>query len=634
MDTLCGTRPMKVLKYLHRTVPDAIPRASIQALAELPPRSLASLHAGLDTKTVIEDIGLKDWLLSNPVPAPAANISGPLFHGTLVFARMIYSRAGQPDFSISAADTQTAATYAALAAVPIQRYASQYGSNSLAVSTTVIPFNVTLGGTPFTDSDLQGWVEQIAQIARANQIDNPCVVVLHDRSGTAGPTAVERNAYHSITDGGTPYCFCLVFGQNLSVADNNQTFGSHTNEKAYAHILSHEIAEMVVDPRADVSNPEVCDACAGNCNNDLFDLFDQNGVYMGGTADTATASGFAFFINSVVRPDAYDAATECVLPGADPLASCVYPPPLAWGGQGPLTTVGNPVSIAGHYSSGDQRYLVVVGTSQGKIHEIFWHPGMSGIEGEDDLPVAFDPGTVVSVGSIYNSDQQRHVVLVGTTAGKVHEIYWKPETVGIEGHDDLPVDFGSNSIVAVSGLYDPDEQRHLVIVGTTAGTVREIYWKADTVGIEGQDDLPVSFASGSIVGVASIYNSDQKRYVVVVGTDQGKLHEVFWKSNTVGVEGHDDLPVDFGANSISAVAGFYDSNRKRYVIAVGTSDGTLYQVHWKDDTVGIEARSTIAKLQGPIVGVAGFYGASEDVNHIVVALANGELKEFWMTPDL
>ena len=54
---------------------------------------------------------------------------------------------------------------------------------------------------------------------------------------------------------------------------------------------------MTVDPKGDGSNPEVCDACAGNCNNLWFNLFDSNGVYMGGTADPASVPGCAFFIN-------------------------------------------------------------------------------------------------------------------------------------------------------------------------------------------------------------------------------------------------------------------------------------------------------------------------------------------------
>jgi Kelch motif len=317
---------------------------------------------------------------------------------------------------------------------------------------------------------------------------------------------------------------------------------------------------------------------------------------------------------------------------ASDAALCEFPA-ITWSAPGTLTTVRSPISIAGHFSSGDQRHLVVVGTSTGKIHEIFWHPAQVGIEGEDDLPVKFKAGAIVSVGSMYDRDQQRHLVVVGTTAGKVHEIFWKPDTVGIEGEDDLPVNFTANSIVGVTGLYDTDQRRFIVVVGTKAGKVHEIFWKADTVGIEGHDDLPVTFPRGSIVAVTALYDSDQRRYIVVVGTKAGKLHEIYWKADTVGIEGHDDLPVDFGSGSIVAVSGFYDSNRQRYVIAVALADGTLRQVYWRAWTEGIEENGVIAKYgRNSIASLASFFSVPDNVNHIVVALHNGELQEFWTIP--
>ncbi len=308
--------------------------------------------------------------------------------------------------------------------------------------------------------------------------------------------------------------------------------------------------------------------------------------------------------------------------------------PRPWNG-GDLTTVKDIVSVAGHFSTGDQRHLVVVGTAHGKVHEIFWKPLQVGIEGEDDLPVVFNPGSIVSLATLYNSDQQRHVVVVGKTDGRVHEIFWKPETVGIEGHDDLPVTFSPGTIRAVSGLYDSNQQRHVVIVATTAGKVHEIFWKADTVGVEGHDDLPVTFPPGSIVGVTALYDSDQQRYVVLVATSAGKVHEIFWKSDTVGIEGHDELPISFGSDSIAAISSFYDQEKQRYVIVVGTRDGNIHQVYWKAFTVGIESRRLVTQLTpNSIRSLAGFYSASDQIEHIVVGLVNGGLREFWVRPNM
>src|SRR5262249_31782801 len=123
------------------------------------------------------------------------------------------------------------------------------------------------------------------------------------------------------------------------------------NDKVYAHILSHEIAEMVVDPLANLQNPEVCDACAGNCNISLFSLFDQNCVFLGGTADTASSSGFAFFINPVVSANVGLDSNQCVVQGSDVQSACIYPPPfvsgelLSYGDSGSPGNVSNPMVV-------------------------------------------------------------------------------------------------------------------------------------------------------------------------------------------------------------------------------------------------------------------------------------------------
>ncbi len=41
------------------------------------------------------------------------------------------------------------------------------------------------------------------------------------------------------------------------------------------------MAEMTVDPRADNSNPEVCDPCGPNCQSTVVDFFRIDGSYLG-----------------------------------------------------------------------------------------------------------------------------------------------------------------------------------------------------------------------------------------------------------------------------------------------------------------------------------------------------------------
>ena len=385
MQSSCSTRAVKVLKYLHCMVPATIPRSSLHALEKLPANRLSDIHTMSDWSESPEIAPLKTWLANNPVPSPTAFASSPLLNGTLVFVQLIFQQPNQPASSMSSADVQTAVNYANLAIQPIQWYASQYGQPNISVSPTVIPFTADLTGASFTVQEFEGWVDQCATIARNNNVSNPCIVILHNRDlPNSGVFSGQRDSHHSMTGTGVAYCYSLVFGENLSVSDNNHTINGKPNDKVYAHNLSHEIAEMVVDPGGSIHNREVCDACAGNCNNSLFDLFDVSGAFLGGTAGTATANGFAFFINSIVSASVGLDSNSCVVPGADPQGACVYPPPLVTGQLLSYGDAGAPGNVSG--------------------------PAVVGFGGWQDLPSLFSGRNQAGENRIYAVNQQSQLL--------------------------------------------------------------------------------------------------------------------------------------------------------------------------------------------------------------------------------
>ena len=124
----------------------------------------------------------------------------------------------------------------------------------------------------------------------------------------------------------------MYTGQNFTVDDN---------QNIYAQVLSHEIAEMVVNPLANVVNPEVCDACAGNCSNLWLDYFDKNNRFIDGNQHIppSPSFGYVFFINALVNRAFYNPATECALPGSNTRNVCVYQPMIS--------SVSTPVASSG-----------------------------------------------------------------------------------------------------------------------------------------------------------------------------------------------------------------------------------------------------------------------------------------------
>jgi len=151
----------------------------------------------------------------------------------------------------------------------------------------------------------------------------------------------------------------------------------------------------------------------------------------------------------------------------------------------------------------------------------------------------------------------------------------------------------------------------LVLISKTAAVlrliislaVRRIFWKSDTVGIEGQDDLPsVSFNQNAIKGIAGFYNSSDQHHVVIVGTTDGKVYRITWKATTVGIE-NQSLIAQFDANSIVGVGGFYSEHDRFEHVIVGTNDGKLYELWARSETAaqrpelkrGASSQSVLAK---------------------------------------
>ena len=219
-----------------------------------------------------------------------------LFNGQIHFVKIIF-----PNLTVSDADVQTGIKYATLASKPIQQYCSQYGPNSVTVDPLVYYF--TAPNSNFSDANLQAWIEMLSSTFP----NSDAIAVLNPpgANNTDAPLSQGVLGYHGNT-GQHPYLMVNMEGTGLTVDDRADV---------YADALSHEIAELVVDPAADESNPEVCDPCAGNCGVDYRNYFDVQGNYLGGSP----VQGYGFWTNGIATP-------RTVKSCPSPAQACVYDP--------------------------------------------------------------------------------------------------------------------------------------------------------------------------------------------------------------------------------------------------------------------------------------------------------------------
>lgn len=246
-------------------------------------------------------------------PRPAgATIASPLFHGTVYLANVNFTGKGGP-WAVPPSDLATIALYLGRAVGPIAGYASQYGPVGVAAGRLLPAYTAPISNAQYTDQQLQGWILQMLQsnnlpAGSAILVVNPPGVVNQDAKESGGVGVLGYHGFASI-----PYSFVNALGAGFTPDDRADL---------YAEAVSHEIAEMTVDPRADSSNPEVCDGCGTNClgTSAYRSFFDDAGRYLGSDTAFPPSFPFAFFVSAIARPAA---ASDCPAPPN----ACAYPPP-------------------------------------------------------------------------------------------------------------------------------------------------------------------------------------------------------------------------------------------------------------------------------------------------------------------
>ncbi|MCI4346523.1 MAG: hypothetical protein L3K07_07225 [Thermoplasmata archaeon] len=238
--------------------------------------------------------------------------ASPLFQGTVHLADLEFTGAGGP-WAVTPADLAIVQSYLVQAAPPIAAYARQYGGATVAVGSPLPHRTVPVTNGSYTDALLQQWIDAMAQAASlgpnaAILVLNPPGVVNQDAKESGGVGVLGYHGKASI-----PYSFVNLLGTGLSMSDPQDLF---------AEAVSHEIAEMTVDPQADSSNPEVCDGCGTNCQGQsaFRSYFDAQARFLGSSTSFPPSFAYSFLLSAVAKPAV---AAECPAPAS----GCAYAPP-------------------------------------------------------------------------------------------------------------------------------------------------------------------------------------------------------------------------------------------------------------------------------------------------------------------
>jgi hypothetical protein len=296
----CFTRRLKQARYLQRRHPEIVPTPE-------PSEGFETVLEGSDPSL---RFALRDALDASQAAAPDARASRARFAGALHLVRPTISGPKAGPTAVPAEAVTVVQRYLDAAHPLIARYAAQYGTVALRTGPAVLEAPAIAPHGRYNDSTLRGWVDEwvrrggLPATGAAAVVLNPPGAVNTDADPSRGILG-----YHSAAS--IPYAFVNLFETPISVADA---------EDRFALGVSHVVAELAVDPAAELSNPEVCDPCGQSGAGPIRTYFDESGAYLGSTAEFPPPFPYGFYLSAVARP------TSATATAASPEA-CGYGPP-------------------------------------------------------------------------------------------------------------------------------------------------------------------------------------------------------------------------------------------------------------------------------------------------------------------
>ena len=624
---VCATRAIKNASIINEHAAAIVPvgTAIPDVCASLPLPVLASLHQAANPAGLVADQHLKEILSGITFPIIEDKVTGPLFSGLLHFVQIKFKVANQGNTTISVSDPDmaTIVTYAGAVSSMISAYANQYGAASLAVSPAVIPLTVQLATNQYNDAQLQQLVNQISAALPANSalaIPNPLGIV-----NTNGTLANGTFGYHGIAN--VPYLIVNLRGTGLSVDDKAQFFATN---------LSHEIAEMTVDPRADSSNPEVCDPCGPNCQSTVVDFFRIDGSYLGSQQwPSQPAYSFDLQINAIVMPRS---SRSCPAP----LSDCAYG--LFGWVDNDLTqwTHGAPAApgsgLDGYWGSDNSQHVNYLDAA-GHVHELYIHPGAAGWV-DNDL-TQWTHGAPAAPGSgldgYWGSDNSQHVNYLDA-AGHVHELYIHPGAAGWVDNDLTQWTHGAPAAPGsgLDGYWGSDDSQHVNYLDA-AGHVHELYIHPGAAGWVDNDLTQWTHgapaAPGS--GLDGYWGSDDSQHVNYLDA-AGHVHELYIHPGAAGWVDNDLTQWTHGAPAApgSGLDGYWGSDNSQHVNYLDAA-GHVHELYihpgaagWVDNDL---TQWTHGAPAAPGSGLDGYWG-SDDSQHVNYLDAAGHVHELYIHP--
>lgn len=275
------------------------------------------------------------------------------------------------------------------------------------------------------------------------------------------------------------------------------------------------------------------------------------------------------------------------------------------------------LSLGSYFTPKDGYRHVIVATSDGEVHEIFYNPQ----KGVGNAKLACFCG-LRFLTAFYTPDDDFQHPIAATDTNDIFEMFYKPGDFHVTGSlANFP------GMIAMSGFYAADDHMRILIVGTGDGAIHEVFYHP-SIGVHISQPALATFPG--LTHIAAFYSSDDKFRHVIVATNDGNIAEV-WYHPTVGV--HITNPPLANFKNIVSLAAFYAEDDHMRIVIAATKDGAIHEIFYHPN-IGVHISQPALATFPNIAGISAFNTSDDHFRHVIVTDTSGSVAEVFYHPSI
>ena len=236
--------------------------------------------------------------------------------------------------------------------------------------------------------------------------------------------------------------------------------------------------------------------------------------------------------------------------------------------------------------------------------------------------------SILAIAGYYVDDGEHlQYVIVAEKDGNVYEVHWDASELA-PGYHPLAKRLGyfGNSLVTLAGFFTPDDHYHHAVAGTDDGKLHQLYYKLNETPNRNDLDYPPISSFEPSKGMASFYSPGDNLSHVVIVDGNGNPVDITWKANhpTNGKT----ITIPPNISQVASISGFLATDDSSRHIIVALKTGEVYDIGYPDVPPStVSPRSVIKNFNEPLKNVTAFFNPDGNFRHIVVLTVDGKLKD-------